>query len=72
MSAARKDGVIFNVKIISEQGKHCTLINPWPGQSVTLKRDGVVSETLSGERLSFPTRPDEVIEIFATTPKLSE
>ena len=32
VSAELKDGVVRGVKIVSEKGRDCTVLNPWPGK----------------------------------------
>lgn len=63
VSSRLKNGKIEYVKILSEKGRVCVLENPWPGKYVQLKRNGKVSEKLSGDILSFKTAPGESLEI---------
>jgi len=63
VSAKLKDGIISDVKIKSEKGKPCTLINPWPGKKVVLIRNGKKAATIDGNRLSFKTSISEMIAI---------
>ncbi|MDP4212677.1 MAG: hypothetical protein Q8926_08635, partial [Bacteroidota bacterium] len=63
VSARVKDGIVSNVKIVSEKGRWCTLINPWPNRKISLLRNGKQGETLSGDRLSFKTAVNETILI---------
>jgi hypothetical protein len=37
VSAELKDGVVTGVKILSEKGRDCTVLNPWTGKRVTFK-----------------------------------
>ncbi len=60
VSSELKDGKVQQVKITSERGRDCTVVNPWPGQKVRLIR-GDKSETLSGERFTFKTGINEQI-----------
>jgi hypothetical protein len=41
----------------------CRLVNPWPESRVRLSSDQAVPIILSGNILTFPTRPREVILI---------
>ncbi len=66
VSARREAGAVSDVKIVSEQGRPCTLQNPWQGRSVRLKRNGQDAETLTGERFTFPTHAAEIIELSVT------
>lgn len=61
VSARLANGLVSEVKINSEKGKPCTLVNPWKGKKVRLIRNGKKAETLSGERISFKTTSDEKI-----------
>jgi alpha-L-fucosidase 2 len=63
VSAKQKNGIVSNVKIFSERGKDCTLINPWQGEKVTVFRNGKKSETISGDRITFRTSIDETVEL---------
>jgi hypothetical protein len=50
VSSALKGGTVQSVKIHSEMGRPCTLVNPWPGKAIDVYRDGKIIETLKGER----------------------
>ncbi|WP_316753153.1 glycosyl hydrolase family 95 catalytic domain-containing protein [Pedobacter gandavensis] len=65
VSARLKDGVVSELKINSEKGKPCTMVNPWKGQKVQLIRNGKKAESLSGDRISFPTTSNETIALYA-------
>jgi len=60
-SAILQDGIVSDVRIISERGRPCTVENPWPGRPVRLIRDGREAESLTGVRLNFPTAPAETV-----------
>jgi hypothetical protein len=65
VSAELKNGVVPGVKIVSEKGKDCTVVNPWPGSKVQLVRNGKspVSFTgaMEGDRFTFKTAVNETI-----------
>ena len=63
VSSSMKGGEIDDITIHSEQGRRCTLKNPWSGKTVVVIRDGGQSEKLTGERISFATRANEHIEV---------
>lgn len=63
ISAQQKSGLVSEVKIVSEKGRNCTIINPWTGKKVMLFRNGKKAETISGERITFKTSTGETIEI---------
>ena len=46
-----KGGTVKYVRISSEKGRPCTLVNPWPGKAVDVYRDGKKIETLKGGRI---------------------
>ncbi len=55
VSAELKSGEVKYVKIHSEKGRDCTLVNPWPGKAIHVYRDGKKIETLNGERVVLKT-----------------
>ena len=56
-------GEVKSVRIVSENGQPCTVLNPWIG-SVRVMRNGMKRETVSGERIILPTSPGESIELL--------
>ena len=63
VSAALEGGVVQQVRIQSEKGSNCTLVNPWPGQRVQVLRNGAAAEIVEGERFTLKTAVNEDIEI---------
>jgi alpha-L-fucosidase 2 len=63
VSASLRGGVVEGAAIVSEKGRRCTLVNPWPGKPVAVIRDGRASEPVSGPRFALETRPGERIEL---------
>jgi len=63
VSAELKGGTIGGVRIQSEKGRDCTVVNPWPEKKVTLVRDGKPAEILQGNRFTFKTSPGEKFEL---------
>ena len=63
VSAQLKSGVVEGVKITSEKGTDCAVVNPWPGKKVQVMRTGKPGESLSGDRFTFKTAINETIEI---------
>ena len=63
VSAELKAGQVQPVRITSEKGRDCTVLNPWPGRGIRLLRDGKGEETLRGERVTFKTQPDETLTL---------
>ncbi|KRF09938.1 LamG-like jellyroll fold domain-containing protein [Paenibacillus sp. Soil787] len=60
------------LRIISEKGKPATFINPWPGQTLAIYRNGVTSGTLSGNEVTITTSPNETIHIATNGTTYSE
>ncbi len=63
VSAELHDGIISGVRVFSEKGLPCTIINPWPGKHVRLIRNGIPSGEVSGERITFSTLKGEQTEL---------
>ena len=63
VSAELKDGVVRHVEITSEQGRPCTIQNPWPGRRVTVTRGDGKIETASGPRFVLKTQVDERLRL---------
>ena len=55
VSNALKGGRVQYVKIYSEKGRDCTLVNPWPAKAADVYRDGKKVETLNGDRIAIKT-----------------
>jgi hypothetical protein len=55
VSSELKGGAVSYVKILSEKGRPCTLVNPWPGKAVEVYRNNRKIETLTGERVVLKT-----------------
>ena len=55
VSSTLKGGVVQYVKIQSEKGRPCTLVNPWPGKAIDVYRDGKKVDSLKGERVVLKT-----------------
>ncbi len=60
VSSELKEGEVSYVEVTSEQGRDCTLINPWPGSKVQLK-GAQRSETLKGDRFTIKTTKGETV-----------
>ncbi len=63
VSAEFRDGQARNVRIESEKGRECKLLNPWPESEVVLYRNGAKAETIHGEHLIFRTSVGENIRL---------
>ncbi|MFD0671138.1 discoidin domain-containing protein [Cohnella sp. GCM10027633] len=61
VSSERKDNAVRYVRIISEKGKTATLVNPWPGQTLRLYRNGSDAGTVSGAEITLTTSANETL-----------
>jgi hypothetical protein len=61
ISSELKSGKVLYVKIQSEAGQECRLVNPWPQSSVKVASKKKNTITLSGSLLKFPTQTDETL-----------
>ena len=68
VSGEMKAGRIQNVQIISEKGRDCMVLNPWPTTSIQITRNGKQAEVLTGERVVLQTKAGEVIELASCIP----
>ena len=55
VSSELKGGIVRYVKIHSEKGRPCNLVNPWPGKAIDVYRDGKKVDTLKGDRIEMKT-----------------
>lgn len=62
------DGRVQFIRLLSEKGLPCTLLNPWPGAAVSLHRNGAPAEPLHGDRLRLATTPGERLELTPCPP----
>jgi alpha-L-fucosidase 2 len=65
VSARLTKGNVSDVRVKSEKGKVCTIVNPWPGKSVRVMRNGKRAESVSGPRFSLDTKAGELIQLQA-------
>lgn len=65
VSAELKSGVVSGVTILSEKGRDCVVVTPWPGKKVSVTRNGVSDKTeiVSGERFTLKTKENETLEL---------
>ncbi len=61
VSSVLKGSVVQYVKITSEQGRDCSLVNPWPGKAVAVYRSGRKLETLHGGRVVIKTQVGDTL-----------
>ncbi|MCW1923843.1 hypothetical protein OKA05_14845 [Luteolibacter arcticus] len=58
-----KGGVVAGVKIVSEKGEDCTIVNPWPGKKVQVLRTGKAANTVEGTHFTLETTVGESLEL---------
>ncbi|HUI92213.1 MAG TPA: hypothetical protein VLX68_08200 [Chitinivibrionales bacterium] len=51
------------VRIVSNKGRNCTFVNPWPGQTLRVYRNGIDSGTVSGGEITLVTAVNETIHV---------
>ena len=61
VSSELKGGVVQYVKIHSEKGRDCTLVNPRPGKGIDVYNGGKKTETLKGDRGVMKTKLGETV-----------
>lgn len=71
VSAERNNGILMQVRIVSEKGKKCRLVNPWPGKGVLIESSFSGTKKLEGGILLFDTQPGEEIILRETSAKRS-
>jgi hypothetical protein len=63
VSSAIDGGRVRYVVIESEKGRQCNILNPWPGQTARLLRNGKEGEVLSGDMFRLATKPGEYLAL---------
>lgn len=63
VSSTVKDGKVNFVEINSQLGGVCRIRNPWPGSTLSLYRNGIKAEDLTGSLIEFSTGVGEDIKI---------
>ncbi|MBI9015837.1 MAG: hypothetical protein JEZ07_01115 [Phycisphaerae bacterium] len=66
VSSLLVDQKIQYVKLYSEAGRECTMVNPWPEKKVDVFRDGQRYQTLQGEKFSFKTNINDNLLLAPT------
>jgi hypothetical protein len=64
VSSSVKNGEVSFLEINSQLGGTCRIRNPWPGSAISLYRNGVKTEDLTGYLISFATSVGEDIKIM--------
>ena len=63
VSAELTSGHITGVKITSEKGGDCIVVNPWPEKSVRVARDGKTLSSEHGARFTLHTTASNTVEL---------
>jgi alpha-L-fucosidase 2 len=63
VSSRLSGGAVQYVRIASEQGLPAVLVNPWPGKTLRLYRDGADAGPVSGTEITLPTAKGEVLSL---------
>ena len=63
VSSELKGGEVQYVDITSEQGRKCTVQNPWPGRGVSVTRRDGKTETVTGARFTLDTQTNEKLRL---------
>ncbi|HEY3453417.1 MAG TPA: hypothetical protein VGK64_02370, partial [Bryobacteraceae bacterium] len=72
VTSAKRNGKVEFVQIESQAGAPCKLRNPWGESKVTLYRNGVKAENLSGTLLDFRTTRGETIVVAPSGTALTQ
>ncbi|MEI6655306.1 MAG: hypothetical protein WCP45_11090 [Verrucomicrobiota bacterium] len=72
VSSSLKGGAVEYVRITSEKGRDCTLVNPWQGKAVDVYRAGKKLESLKGERVVIKTEPNTTLMLVPEGAALKE
>ncbi len=59
VSSSIDAGRVGRIIIESEKGRQCDLVNPWPGRTAKLLRNGKDGGVISGDIFHLPTAPGE-------------
>ena len=68
VSSEYRDGSVQYVDILSEKGRECVVENPWPGRSVSVRRQGPgkdhpIAVRGTAARISFATEPGGIYQL---------
>ncbi|MFO1531487.1 MAG: hypothetical protein U1F77_17555 [Kiritimatiellia bacterium] len=63
VGAGLQNGGVTRVTVLSESGRECAVMNPWPGKPARITRNGAPAGVAEGGRLVFPTAVGETLEL---------
>ena len=64
VSSQMEKGEVQYIKLTSEQGRDCHIVNPWNVTTLSVIRDGEDSKVEVGEKFTLQTSKDESIIIM--------
>ncbi len=64
VSSLIHDGKVQWIKITSEQGRECNIVNPWDAKTISVIRNGKDSKMDVGKRFTLKTSKNEIIIIM--------
>jgi hypothetical protein len=65
VTSSLQKGRIEFVEVVSQAGSDCRIRNPWPGQEVTLYRNGKKMKSSTADLLTFSTRKNDRFVLVA-------
>ncbi len=63
VTASARAGKVTDLRLLSQSGSDCRILNPWTGSAVILYRNGKRSDKLKGAVLTFKTKSGESISL---------
>jgi alpha-L-fucosidase 2 len=63
VSSRLQGGVVQAVRVASEQGLPAVLVNPWPGKTIRVYRNGADAGTAAGTEITLSTAKGEVLTL---------
>jgi len=69
VSGAIDNGKVQYVVVESEKGRECRILNPWPGATVRVFRNGKESTPVAGDLLRLATEPGETLRLVPSGPR---
>ena len=63
VSSALKGGVVQYLRVASEQGGSVVFVNPWPGKTLRIYKNGTDAGTQTGMEITIPTVKGDVLVV---------
>jgi alpha-L-fucosidase 2 len=64
VSSQVRSGDVQYIKIISEQGRDCNIVNPWHAKTLSVIRNGKDTKLDAGKRFTLKTNKNDILIIF--------